>query len=188
MRPHFLQVIACLLVLVAFPVKAADWSIEVVPNASGGAGKQRISIWHPFYVVLTNITDHNLMVWDERCSWGYFNLSFEFTDKVGKSTKVEKLPIGFTVNFPAGFVVLPGRHYVIPVRLYSQDKSDREWTNVGKLDGPMTVKAIYKCTNEAFPGVKPDPKNKEPDDWQKLIDSAWTGRVESEPLQVEIQR
>jgi hypothetical protein len=52
----------------------------------------------------------------------------------------------------------------------------------------MTMRAIYKNTNEAFPGEKPNPQIKIPDDWQKLIDSAWVGQVASEPMQVTIAR
>ncbi len=188
MRIRLIPILALSLLFSALSTKAADVSVEVVPSSSGGVDKQRISIWDTFYVILTNTSQRDLLVWQESCSWGYFNLSFEFTDKNGKTIKVQKLPVVFTKNSPNGFVILSGKHFVLPVVLFAKDKNFREWTNVGELEGPMTVKAIYKCTNEAFPGEKPNPANKYSDVEQKEFDMAWVGQVESEPMQVTINR
>ena len=189
MRSRILWAVLLTMGLAFSCVKAAELSVDIVPESSGGKDKQGINIWRPFFVVLTNTSDHNLLVWNEECSWGYFNLSFEFTDKDGKVVQVGKTPTGFTVNFPNGYVVLPGRHFVLAVAFRNWDRKDiRDWSNTEKLDGTMTMKAIYKNTNEAFPGEKPNPQNKYSDIEQKLFDSAWVGRVESEPIQVAITR
>jgi hypothetical protein len=170
-------------------VTAADLSVDIVPESSGGKDKQGINIWRTFFVILTNTSDHKLSVWNEECSWGYFNLSFEFTGKDGKVFRTSKNPIGFTVNFPSGYVVLPGKHFVLAVAFRNWVRKDiRDWSNTEKLDGTMTMKAIYKNTNEAFPGEKPNPLNKYSDVEQKLFDSAWVGEAQSEPIQVTIER
>jgi hypothetical protein len=180
--------LALLFALAVLPVRAADWSFDVVPESSR-KGELFISIHHPFYVVLTNVTDHDLTVWKEWCSWGYFNLSFEFTGKDGKVVKVEKdHNLFWTKNGPDGFVVMPGKHFVLSVTLSIKDKTADMWIGAERLDGAMTLQAIYKNTNEAFPGEKPNPQNKFPSDMQKRIDSAWLGQVESEPMQVTVER
>jgi hypothetical protein len=180
MRFYFVCVVGLCLVLISRTVQAADWSIDVVPESSG-SGKQFISIHDPFYVVLTNATDHDLNVWKEWCSWGYFNLSFEFTGKNGQVFHVKKKDTGFTVNVPDGYVVKSGKHFVLGVTLKSQD-----WLGTENLDGPMSLKALYENTNAGYPGEKPkssgDPK------MDALIKSGWVGKVESDPIQVTITR
>ena len=81
---------------------AADWSVDIVPESSREKDGLGISLWRTFHIVLTNTSDHNLMVWNEGGSWGYFNLSFEFASKDGKVVKVHKTPTYFTRNFPNG--------------------------------------------------------------------------------------
>jgi hypothetical protein len=181
MRFNLTWAVALIFALVVLPVRASDWAIDVVPSDSGKE-KKMISIYSPFCVVLTNVTDHNLIIWKEWCSWGYFNLTFEFTGKDGQAVQVRKKDRNWSKNFPAPYVVEAGKHFVLVVNL------KEDWQGTEKLDGPMTMKAIYKNTNEAFPGEKPNPQNKIPDDMQKLIDTAWVGQVESEPMQVTIAR
>jgi len=168
MRFHLTWAFALVFALVAIPVRAADWSIDVVPESSGKGG-QFINLHVPFYVVLTNTTDHDLMVWKEWCSWGYFNLSFEFTDKDGKGIHVQKTGREWEKNFPDPFVVGAGKHYVLAVTLKAED-----WEGTENLDGPMIMKAIYK--------------NPKPNKSSEFIESAWAGQVESEPIQVTIER
>jgi hypothetical protein len=90
MRFHLTWAVALVFALASLPVRAADWAIDVVPSDSGKE-KKVISIYDPFCVVLTNVTDHDLTVWKEWCSWGYFNLTFEFTGKDGKVVQVKKM-------------------------------------------------------------------------------------------------
>jgi len=181
---HFPFTCAVVLIftLTVLPVAAGDWAIDVVPSDSGKENKV-IYIHYPFSVVLTNLTDHDLTLWKEWCSWGYFNLSFELTGKDGKVVKVSKAGRGWTRNGPAPYVVAPGKPFVLNVTFKSQD-----WEGTENLNGPMTLKAIYKNSNEAFSGKKPNPQNQIQDDMQKLIHSAWVGQVESEPMQVTMVR
>jgi hypothetical protein len=183
MRSHFLWALVLAFALIVFPLKAADWSIDVVPQSSRD-GEQAIALSDPFQVVLTNTTDHDLILWGEWCSWGYSNLSFEFSSKDGKVTKVFRPMTTWTRNGPDAFTVRPGKHFVLTVTLRSREKTHANWSGVESLEGLMTVKAIYKCTDEAFPGSKPQVKFH--DDMQKLIDSGWVGQVESDPMQLRV--
>jgi hypothetical protein len=194
-----------ILLLIAFTflrLPAADLSVDIVPESSGGKNKQDINFWHSFYVVLTNNSGHSLVVWEDACSWGYFNLSFEFTDAKGRVIKVERDPReDFTMNAPMGYLLLPGRHFVFPIQFGDRDQKDISgWTHTDKLEWTMTVKAIYKNTNAPFPGQKPDTidrylKPGEPailallhQRQRDFIELAWIGRVESEPIKVTILR
>ena len=182
-------------------LQAADLSIDIVPESSGGNGKQSINFWHTFNVVLTNTSRHSLVIWDDACSWGYFNLSFEFTDTNGHVVKLEKTPIDFTQNAPEGYVLLPSRHFVLTVAFGDWDHKDAKyWTHSDELDGKMTMRAIYRNTNAPFPGKKPDSIDKylkpgEPailallhQRQREFFELAWIGRVESEPIKVTIVR
>jgi hypothetical protein len=185
MRLLFLCAFALVLLGTALPAAASDWLLTAVPQTEGKRG-QVLDISRPFHVILTNATNHNLVVWKDWCSWGYFNLSFEFKGKDGKIIKVEKdTRVGWTRNGPAEFVVLPGCAYTFTIDLLG---SNTKWTNVLDLHGAMTMQAIYKNTNEAFTGAKPNPQNKFPADMQKLFDSAWIGQVKSQAIPVIISR
>ena len=73
MRFHQTWVVVLVFGLAIQPVRATDWAIDVVPCVSAKEGKE-IRINYPFYVVLSNVTDHDLTVWQEWCSWGYLSL------------------------------------------------------------------------------------------------------------------
>ena len=180
----FFRAIVLVLLATTLPASASDWLLTAVPQTAVKNG-QILDISKPFQVILTNATTHNLTVWSESCSWGYFNLSFEFKGKDGKIVKVEKdKRVGWTRNGPVEFVVLPGCAYTFTVDLLGS----KEWTNVAALQGAMTMKAIYKNTNDAFPEQKPIPANKYPTDMQKRLDSAWVGLVASAQIPVMIIR
>ena len=173
MRFYQTWLVALFFVLAAHFATASDCSVDIVPESSGGKDKQGINVWRTFHVVLANISSHDLMVWNEACSWGYFNLSFEFTNGAGKVVKVHKEPTGFTVNFPNGYVVSPEKHFVLAVKFLDPDRTDiKEWSNTDDLVETMTMKAIYKNTNEAYPGEKTNPDDQFPPDMQKQINLA----------------
>jgi hypothetical protein len=181
MRFTFTSTIGLFLVLAFLPLKAKDWSLEVVPYSSA-QGKQYIQVHDLFYVVLTNDTDHDLTVWKEWCSWGYFNLAFDFTGNDGKIVHVQKRGDQYwTKNSPDAYVVGAGKHFVLVVTLKPED-----WLNTQNLDGPMVLKAIYENTNQAFPGKKPASTGNAGMD--ALIKSGWVGKVESDPIPVTVVR
>jgi len=166
----FLSLVAALL-----PVSAADWLVVSVPQKDG----QVPDLSRPFHVLLTNSTAHNLMVWKEGCSLGYFNLSFEFTGKDGKIVKVEKnRNVYWARNVPSGIAVLPGCAYPMTVNLWGRDAAGRgEWLGTEALSGSMKMKTIYQNANA---GRKVGAK-------QKPVAPVWLGRVASDPIRVSIE-
>ena len=114
-----------------------------------------------FYVVLTNISDRPQAVWEEWNSWGYQNISFEFTTSDGRKYVISKREEDFTRNFPSTLLIQPGEHQVYSIWL---DKWWEAHPSFPKGDEmPIKMKAVYEV--EATPeGVKA---------------KVWTGRLES---------
>ena len=183
-------------------LRAADVSIQIVEQSSTAktAGDPRCT----YDVVLTNTSRHRLSIWDEACSWGYYNLSFEFTRADGRVVRVEKTPIDFTMNEMSGHVLDPGKQFIFQSAFRNWDLKDyQEWNHADELKGRMTMKAIYKNTNAPFPGEKPDTidgfdrylKPGEDDilvhlhqRQREFLELAWIGRVESPPVKITILR
>jgi hypothetical protein len=188
MVARLLSALLLLVAILAPPLlTASDWSIDLVPSRTEDPKKQSIILYQPIYVVLTNTSGRTQVMWNEWCSWGYYNLSFQFKSADGKVIQVRKSPIYFTKNYSDPFFVPAGHHFVLAATFRNSEQTNRyDWLNTDGLDGVMTVKAIYKNTNEPFPGHSA--QNKEPDNWRKLIDSAWIGEVQSEPKKFEIIR
>lgn len=114
-----------------------------------------------FYVVLTNISKKPQAVWESWNSWGYKNISFEFTIPDGRLFVVSEGPQDFTKNFPSTFLIESGEHQVYAIRL---DQGWETHPSLPKTDEmPITLRAIYEVrpTREAA-------KYK-----------VWTGRLES---------
>jgi len=188
MRIHFRLLASILFLIGATPILAADLSIDVVPEGSKQTG-QYIILNTPFSVVLTNTSNHDLLLWKDWCSDGYFNLSFEFTDKDGKIIKVTKDPLRYwSRNFPDGFVVKPGRHFVLSVTLVSNDKGADKWINTKSLQNVMVMKAVYRNPHFTRSEWKINGQPASDDQWDGLIGDSWTGVVESQPLKVTIER
>jgi hypothetical protein len=183
-------------------LRAADVSIQIVEQSSTAkkAGDSRCT----YDVVLTNTSRHRLSIWDEACSWGYYNLSFEFSRADGRVVRVEKTPIDFTMNEMSGHVLDPGKQFIFQSAFRNWDLKDfQEWTHTDVLKGKMTMKAIYKNTNAPFPGKKPDTIDRfdrylVPGEdgalnpllqrQREFLELAWIGRVESQPIKITILR
>jgi hypothetical protein len=187
MRLPFIYAIILLSALAILPVKASQWQLVAVPQTTGKDGAV-LNIKEPFQVNLNNTSLHDLKVWKEWCSWGYFNLSFEFTGQDGEVVAVTKggMMIWYG-NMPDGLVVQPGCAYSIMVNLSGNNPiGKKEWTGVEALQGKMTMRAIYSNSKEFTIGGKPT--SKAASDLDKQVNSAWFGTVKSEPIPVTIVR
>lgn len=124
---------------------AAPFTLTVIPSRSSPAG-QSISIAddlpEEFYVVLTNASKDAQAVFQKHNSWGYQNVSFEFTMTDGKKAVASKRGQIFTVNFPGTFLIPVGEHQVYAIRL------NKEWETKPALaaaaETPIALKAIYE--------------------------------------------
>ncbi|MEO6846616.1 MAG: hypothetical protein ABI443_04355 [Chthoniobacterales bacterium] len=149
----------------------SPFTIEIVPSGGGKTIQIENENAAEFYVVLTNISKKSQNVWEYWNSWGYYNLSFKFTLKDGKSFKIVRRPHSFRRNFPSVYLIPPGEHQVYAIRL------DKEWeiTPEFSLKGetPVTFKVIYDTYE--IP-VEPE----------MLKYNIWMGRLESKEYQLDL--
>jgi hypothetical protein len=131
-------------------------------------GARVISYWNEkshFNVVVTNPTDTPVHLWSEGCSWGYYSLTFEITDKSGKMRSVRKKPIAWSRNFPQFEVLGPQESSVFDVYF-----SDAEiWTGFPRPKNGtevVTMRAIF--TNDSDEDTKKH--------------NVWTGRLATKPM------
>jgi len=68
-----------------------------------------------FDVIVSNTSDKPERIWREWCSWGYFGLSFEFTDEHGKRWVAKKKEQVWTKNFPDWWTLDPHESFAIDV-------------------------------------------------------------------------
>lgn len=100
------------------------------------SGSNRIG----FHVVLTNRSGKERRIWESWNSWGYFNLSFEWTGPDGKTVKVERGNRGWDKNFPSFLTLTPGEQHVFDVWFPG------DWKNIPSAikDGEeVTLRAVY---------------------------------------------
>jgi hypothetical protein len=122
-----------------------------------------------FYVLLTNKSSKDQRFWEAWNSWGYHNLSVEFTDSSNKTWIAKKGLRAWTMNGPTWFSLAPGETHVFSVTFPD------EWQDLPQIsDGPVavTIRAIYE--------IAPDP------DARIKAKDIWIGKVSSEPVKVEL--
>ena len=115
-----------------------------------------------FHVIVSNSSEKPQRIWREWCSWGYYGLTFEFTDENGKKWVAKKKPQGWTRNFP-DWVTL-GAHTSVVLDVYFGDSGT--WQGF-----PLPENGSQTVTMQAVFEFKPDDESRK--------DGIWTGRVES---------
>jgi hypothetical protein len=172
--------------LVASIFSSAAWAADAAPAAAemkpplkvaiavpaGKSGVRTVTLARPeshFHVVLTNTSDKPLTLWREWCSWGYYNLAFEYTDEGGMLRRIAKVERGWRKNFPDPFVLPAGEHFVYDVHF-----GDAEiWKGVS-LD--ERAAAGTKLKLRAVFEILPDP--------DAARDGVWTGRIVSPEVEL----
>lgn len=144
-------------------------SLELVLPFAGNENYRVASDSH-FHVVLRNNRDDTVRLWREWCSWGYYNLSFEFVYADGSKEVGEKNKIYWTRNFPSWMKLQSNESRVIDVD-WTDEKKWKGFKRLGS-DELVKVKAIFEIS----------------DDRDARADDVWVGRVESEPLEVKFFR
>ena len=144
----------------------ADLQVRIVPTSFVENGRA-IDVRGPsqhFHVVVTNLSKAPVRLWRDRCSWGYYTVSFRFTDESGKTVAVKKRPRGWDSNAPDWTIVPPGGHMIFEVSF-----DDKIWQDAPALlpETPhgrrIKMKAVYS--------VEVDP--------QSQRRGVWTGEVSS---------
>ncbi len=163
-----------------------DLAIAIPKIRTNGPGSEAHAVTYdksdkrPFYVVLTNKSGIVQHLWEEWNSWGYYNLSFEFTDSTNKTWLVKRGDWAFTINAPGWFSLDPGETHVFSVTFPSN------WQDLPKAEGPphvfVTLRAIYE--------IPPDGMIQRNGVWTMATrvkdNGVWTGKVISNPVQVEL--
>ena len=109
------------------------------------------------HVIIENVGDKPQRHFEEWNSWGYGNVTVEWTDAGGKTGTVAKVPGRFTRNYPSTVTLQPGEALVREVSFDPQ--LWQGWPEIA-TGTKLELKVIYQTT--------PDPKV-----------SSWTGKVSS---------
>lgn len=137
---------------VAPGIETIPFSLSLVPQTSqeepfGSTIEMARNKPREFFVVLTNISPKTQPIWEYWNSWGYQNVSFEFTTADGKKFIVAKKQEIFTMNYPSTFLIEPEEHQVYAIRL------DESWETHPSLpktgETLITLKAIYEVSPTA---------------------------------------
>ena len=115
-----------------------------------------------FHVIVSNTSDTPRRIWQEWCSWGYFGLTFEFSDENGRKWVAGKKERVWTLNSPDWWTLDPHESFVIDV--YFPDSEI--W-----LGFPLPGNGSQTVTMRAVLEFKPDDEARQHD--------VWTGRVAS---------
>ena len=151
------------------------WNFQVVPTRSPQKGIPIIDCasipaeQSGFNVILTNISDEELSVWREWCSWGNDCLSFEVTLSDGGFFMITKKPREYLKNYPDPFLVSPNKSFVLSVKF-----GDDEWQGFPKdwEDQDIKIRAIYR--------IKKDD--------QSVRLKVWNGEIKSDGLTVKLYK
>lgn len=164
--------VSIFIVIVCLVLGAVAWAgqDEHIPLSLSIAvpvrGKQRSIENAQFHVVVRNISTHNVNLWREWCSWGYFSLSFEVTDENGKNWIVKKKDRGWDKNYPDSCTVDPNGDLVIDVTLNPDTWENPPRPEAGK-SLTVTLRAVFQ--------VRETEESKKHE--------VWTGKVVSEAKQ-----
>jgi len=162
--------------------ESVDSSLKVaisIPPSRGARTLHYVKGRH-FHVTLTNTSSHEIQLWREWCSWGYFALSFEVEDSDGKKWTIKRADRGWDKNYPDYFTLPPGESFPLDVEL-----NDGTWENLSVFEAPgpgfirvpgyedfptdkmknIRMRAIYE--------VRGDSDSRENDVWTGSVVSPW---------------
>ena len=140
-------------------LKKAD--VRVLLAVTEGAHSTKF----PLYVIIENISDKPQSHFDEWNSWGYGNVTVEWTDAGGRTGTVAKVPGRFTKNYPSTVTLQPGEALVREISFDPQ--LWQGWPEIAS-GTKLQLKVIYQTA--------PDAKV-----------SSWTGKVSSKELTVRFR-
>ncbi|EEF57018.1 hypothetical protein [Pedosphaera parvula] len=151
---------------------AEGLAVDVVPTVNREEAWVYVSgeVNRRFYVVVSNVSDRPQRVYEDWNSWGYFSLSFEVRTAQGKVVKITRSERDWSKNFASTYTIPAGGHYVLPVQW-----STNEWQNLNLISGaeqqPVRLKAVFEIPEAETNTYR-----------------VWTGRVESVPREVRVNK
>jgi hypothetical protein len=156
--------VSCISVMAGVPPIAVS---VVIPTENGERRVEYHDHTTHFHVIVSNTSDKPQRVWQEWNSWGYFGLTFEFTDEQGKTWMARKKPSVWTRNFASFWTLDPHESFVIDI--YFGD------TNIWE-GFPLPENGSQTVTMRAVLEFKPDDEARQFD--------VWTGRAVSKAEKV----
>jgi hypothetical protein len=93
-------------------------AIRIEPTGAKQPTGRPISLFDAsrhFSVILTNVSQAPIRLWQDWCSWGYFNLSFEIADQNGNHVTISRKMKEWEKNFPDWMTIAAGDQMVIDV-------------------------------------------------------------------------
>lgn len=129
------------------------------------------------FVVITNVSDTPVRIWDQWNGWGYSNLSFSIQTDNRKIRKTLKRFGGENGGHGPEWIELgPGDHYVCSARFVADDPN-----NLTDSWGPLVIR------NGEYPwiGLRAHYEIKASDFSRQ--ENVWTGRASSPPVRIRVQ-
>ncbi len=161
------------------PVQKSALSINLVARKNNGRSIIRLSpgtksvqdIRSHFHVVVTNNTNKPVRLWQERCSWGYYNLSFEVIDAGGKKHTIKKRWIkAWSADAAIHQTLAPGKHRVIDVYFDNLNaKSIYGWNLDSLLKKAKANLRFREIKIRPVFEIEPDKRSKK--------QNVWTGKI-----------
>lgn len=120
-------------------------SVASLDSREGKPMQTGRNVSREFQVVVTNISENPIRLWDNSNQWGYYNVTFLVTKKDG--TKVEifpKVPF-FTRNVASFEILTSGESRIVPINM------NAEWGGLANLTKDVTLRIRYSipATSEA---------------------------------------
>jgi hypothetical protein len=172
--PAFFVTLILVALLAAIPRSGRCQDEAVPPNKPDVKVSLAVVEGHqsstPQRVIIENISDKPQSHFDEWNSWGYGNLTLQWTDAEGRTGTIAKVPGAWDQNGPSTTVLQPGEALVREIT--DDPKLWQGWPG-GNGSITLTVKVTYQSTGEP-----------------KIAGSAagWTGTVTSKEKTISIWR
>ncbi|MGH7992986.1 MAG: hypothetical protein ACREDQ_05685 [Limisphaerales bacterium] len=103
-----------------------------------------------FHVLLTNVSNKPVRLWQEWCYWGYYCLQIEVVGKNGTIHLLKKKPTNFLINFQDYVELQSGESVVWNVKLDPSVWEDLSWFPKDK-ERNVKIRAIFTVRNQDNP-------------------------------------
>jgi hypothetical protein len=135
-------------IAIAVPIYDGIWPITIGPSRH-------------YHVVISNRSDQTLRFWDDHCSEGEFNVSFEVYE--GSFLKViRRSGLAWAKNFPITVALDPGNQYVTEFS-FDPHKWVLPWADLEIGTRRIRMRALYQIEPTEIAGKK----------------GVWTGKIAS---------
>ncbi len=129
-----------------------------------------------FHCSVENISNDTIRIFEDVSSWGYYNISFEFTDESGKTFRSTHAEKPWDKNSPMYQEIVPGSHMSFQIDLMTDSSIAGYWKN-----SPLLIKGNeFKLKMKAVYSVEISEASQRSD--------VWTGTIESPVIGVLFKR